>query len=54
LTAEVFNILNAADSDVDYYYPSRLPGEPVAGVSDYHFHPTIPRTARVSLIFSLP
>ena len=54
LTGEVFNILNAADSDVDYYYASRLPGEPSEGASDYHFHPTIPRTARVSLIFNLP
>jgi hypothetical protein len=53
LTGEIFNILNAADSDVDYYYASRLPGEPADGINDYHFHPTIPRTARISLIFNL-
>jgi hypothetical protein len=46
---EVFNLLNAADSDIDYYYVSRLPGEPLDGVADIHTHPTIPRTVRVSL-----
>jgi outer membrane receptor protein involved in Fe transport len=46
---DVFNLLNAADSDVDYYYTSRLPGEPADGVADMHFHPTLPRTARLSL-----
>ena len=49
LNLEVFNLLNAADSDIDYYYVSRLPGEPAAGIADVHTHPTIPRTARVSL-----
>jgi len=47
---DVFNLLNAADSDIDYYYASRLPGEPAGGVDDIHFHPTLPRTARVSLM----
>jgi hypothetical protein len=46
---DVFNLLNAAVSDIDYYYASRLPGEPASGVNDIHFHPTLPRTARVSL-----
>jgi hypothetical protein len=45
----VFNLLNAADSDVDYYYASRLIGEPVGGIEDVHFHPTLPRTARATL-----
>lgn len=47
---DVFNVLNAAHSDIDYFYTSRLPGEPLAGVDDIHFHPTLPRTARVNLI----
>ena len=38
------------DSDIDYYYTSRLPGEPVEGVDDLHFHPALPRTARLALI----
>ena len=47
---DVFNLLNAKDSDIDYYYASRLPGEDRAGVNDLHFHPALPRTARVLLI----
>ena len=46
---EVFNLLNSDVSDIDYYYASRLPGEPLAGVDDVHFHPSLPRTARVLL-----
>jgi outer membrane receptor protein involved in Fe transport len=48
--ANVFNLLNAEDSDIDYYYASRLPGEPAGGVNDIHLHPTLPRTARVNLV----
>jgi hypothetical protein len=47
---EVFNVLDADDSDIDYFYRSRLPGEPAEGLDDVHFHPTVPRTARISLI----
>ena len=47
---DLFNLLNAKDSDVDYYYASRLQGEPAGGVDDMHFHPTLPRTARLSLM----
>jgi outer membrane receptor protein involved in Fe transport len=47
---DVFNLLNATDSDIDYYYASRLPGEPASGIADIHFHPMLPRTARVNVI----
>jgi outer membrane receptor protein involved in Fe transport len=50
LAVDVFNLLNARDSDIDYYYASRLMGEPAGGVNDVHLHPTLPRTARVNLI----
>jgi outer membrane receptor protein involved in Fe transport len=50
LAVDVFNVLNAKDSDIDYFYTSRLPGEPLTGVDDVHTHPTLPRTARVNLI----
>lgn len=50
LAVDVFNLFNAADSDIDYFYTSRLPGEPLRGVDDIHTHPTLPRTARVNLI----
>ena len=50
IAIDVFNPLNAKDSDIDYYYASRLPGEPAGGIDDVHFHPMLPRTARVNLI----
>jgi TonB dependent receptor/TonB-dependent Receptor Plug Domain/Carboxypeptidase regulatory-like domain len=50
LALDVFNLLDAPDSDVDYYYRSRLPGEPASGVIDLHLHPAVPRTARVNLV----
>ena len=46
---EAFNLLDSDVSDIDYFYTSRLPGEPAAGVDGIHFHPSIPRTARVML-----
>ena len=50
VTADVFNVFDEAVSDIDYYFASRLPGEPLAGVEDIHFHPAVPRTVRVSLV----
>jgi hypothetical protein len=44
---EVFNLLDRAVSDVDYYYTSRLPGEPLQGISDVHSHPQGPRSIRL-------
>jgi hypothetical protein len=46
---EIFNVFDAEASDIDYYYASRLPGEPDAGIDDIHLHPARPRSARVSL-----
>jgi hypothetical protein len=45
--------VHARSSDIDYHYPSRLPGEPAGGIDDIHFHPTLPRTARINLVFGL-
>ena len=45
---EVFNLLDSHDSDIDYFYTSRLPGEPLAGVEDIHTHPSEPREFRIS------
>lgn len=47
----VLNLLDAEDPDVSYYYPSRLPGEPLDGIEDVHFHPVIPRTARLLVVW---
>jgi hypothetical protein len=35
---------------IDYYFASRLQGEPLDGVDDIHARPTPPRTARVSMV----
>jgi hypothetical protein len=51
LALDVFNLLNVANSEIDYFYTSRLPGEPLGGIDDIHTHPTLPRTARVNLVF---
>jgi hypothetical protein len=49
---EAFNLLDAKVSDIDYFYASRLPGEPADGVEDLHTHPALPRSARVGIEFS--
>jgi len=51
LVTDVLNLFDARASDIEYYYRSRLPDEPVTGVDDVHTHPVAPRTARVSLRF---
>ncbi len=49
LALDVFNLFDRKASDIDYYYTSRLPGEPVEGVADRHFHPVEPRSLRLTL-----
>jgi hypothetical protein len=49
LVLQAFNLFNSEVSDIDYYYTSRLPGEPAEGVDDIHLHPALPRSARLSL-----
>ncbi len=49
IQASLLNVLNATVDDIQYYYTSRLRGEPSDGVSDVHFHPAEPRQMRVSL-----
>jgi outer membrane receptor protein involved in Fe transport len=46
---DIFNLFNRKVDDIDYYYLSRLAGEPAAGVNDIHFHPAEPLSARVTL-----
>ncbi len=46
---EGYNLMNRKASAIDYYYTSRLPGEPAVGVSGVHFHPLESRSFRVSL-----
>lgn len=49
LSLDVFNLFNRQASDIDYFYTSRLPGEPLGGVDDRHFHPVESRTVRLTL-----
>jgi hypothetical protein len=49
LNVDVFNLTNAKVSDIDYFYASRLPGEPLEGALDLHTHPLEPLTVRASL-----
>lgn len=44
----VFNVFDAEDNDITYFYESQLPGE-AAPVEDIHFHPVEPRTLRGTL-----
>jgi hypothetical protein len=45
-SVEAFNLLGVNAADIDYYYRSRLPGEPSEGLDDVHTHPALPRTIR--------
>jgi hypothetical protein len=46
---DAFNLFDATVSDIDYFYASRLPGEPSSGLDDLHFHPMEPRTLRLGV-----
>jgi outer membrane receptor protein involved in Fe transport len=46
---DVLNLFNSRDHQIDYFYLSRLQGEPLAGVSDVHFHPIEPLAVRLTL-----
>lgn len=50
LTAGVFNLFNTHANASAYYYTTRLPGEPSAGVADYQVHPLEPRAARFAIM----
>ncbi|NIB38278.1 TonB-dependent receptor [Pseudomaricurvus alkylphenolicus] len=47
LEADVLNLFDSNDHDIDYFYESRLSNE-VNAVEDVHYHPLEPRTVRVS------
>ena len=46
---DVFNVFNSRSHDIDYFYVSRLPGEPPEGVADRHFHPVESRAVRLTV-----
>ncbi len=49
LAIDILNVTNAKVADIDYYYASRLPGEPADGVNDVHTHPAEPFSIRLGL-----
>ncbi len=53
LEAQVLNLFDEQHSDIQYFYGSRLTGEPAGGVEDVHFHPAEPRQIRVRLSWGM-
>ncbi|MGZ5875123.1 MAG: TonB-dependent receptor [Bradyrhizobium sp.] len=49
LQFDVLNLFNAQTNQIEYYYLSRLPGEPIGGVADRHVHPAEPLAVRLTL-----
>lgn len=51
LFAELLNAFDSRSKDVDYYYTSRLPGEPAEGVTGLHSRVVEPRSLRFGVRF---
>lgn len=49
LQLDILNLFDAQTSQIEYYYLSRLPGEPIGGIADRHVHPAEPRALRLTL-----
>ena len=47
LELNILNLFDSDDHDIDYFYGSRLQGEPDEGIEDIHYHPVEPRTVRI-------
>ncbi|PZU12337.1 MAG: hypothetical protein DI606_09665 [Sphingobium sp.] len=48
IAADLLNLFNTRRADADYFYASRLPGEPLEGVDGVHSRPVESRQLRVS------
>ena len=49
LQVDVLNLFNANTNQIEYYYLSRLPGQPIDGIADRHVHPAEPLAVRLTL-----
>jgi hypothetical protein len=49
LQLDMLNLFDAQTNQIEYYYLSRLPGEPIGGIADRHIHPAEPRAIRLTL-----
>ncbi|MEM7586982.1 MAG: TonB-dependent receptor, partial [Acidobacteriota bacterium] len=52
LSLEGFNLLGRDDNDIEYFYPSRLPGEPADGIEDVHLHPVERPNVRLGIAYN--
>jgi outer membrane receptor protein involved in Fe transport len=52
LAADLLNAFDAKHNEIEYFYASRLAGEPAEGVEDRHIRPIEPRQLRVSATVS--
>jgi len=52
LALDIFNLFDSRDHDIEYFYPSRLAGEPESGEENLHFHPVEPRSLRLRFEYS--
>jgi outer membrane receptor protein involved in Fe transport len=50
LAADLLNVFNSKDKEIEYFYASRLQGEPPEGIEDRHFKAVEPRQLRVSAL----
>ena len=48
VSLDLLNALDSRDHDIDYFYASRLAGEPEDGIEDNHYHPLEPRSVRLT------
>jgi outer membrane receptor protein involved in Fe transport len=48
-TVDLLNLLDERSSDIDYFYTSRLRGEPEEGADDIHTHPNEPLSVRFTV-----
>ena len=51
LDLEAFNLLDRDDNDIEYFYASRLPGEPAGGIEDVHLHPVESTSLRLGVTY---
>lgn len=48
---EALNLFDAEDNDIEYFYTSRLPREPLGGFDDFHVHPIEPQQFRLTFTY---
>ena len=53
LRADVLNLFDSDDRDIEYFFASRLEDEPLEGIEDRHFHRFEPRQVRLTLTINL-